>query len=112
MNHDHLEPLDRFSESDISQLADLFSLMGDGSRLSIILACLREPISVSDIVSKVELSQSLVSHHLRLLRAARVVRSERRGRQIFYVAADAHIRCVIEYMLDHIQEPDSNGDDD
>lgn len=112
MSLGHLESLDSVSEGDVSQLADLFSLMGDGSRLSIILACLREPISVSDIVSKVELSQSLVSHHLRLLRAARVVRSERRGRQIFYVAADAHIQCVIEDMLAHIQEPDSTGDDD
>jgi DNA-binding transcriptional ArsR family regulator len=112
MSLGHLESLDSVSEGDVSQLADLFSLMGDGSRLSIILACLREPISVSHIVSKVELSQSLVSHHLRLRRAARVVRSERRGRQIFYVAADAHIQCVIEDMLAHIQEPDSTGDDD
>ena len=112
MSKGHLESLDNVSEGDISQLADLFSLMGDGSRLSIILACLREPISVSDIVSRVGLSQSLVSHHLRLLRAARVVRSERRGRQVFYVAADEHIQCVIEDMLAHIQEPDSTGDDD
>ncbi len=112
MSRGHLESLDNVSEGDISQLADLFSLMGDGSRLSIILACLREPISVSDIVSRVGLSQSLVSHHLRLLRAARVVRSERRGRQVFYVAADEHIQCVIEDMLAHIQEPDSTGDDD
>lgn len=100
------------SQADLSQLADLFRLMGDGSRLSIILTCLHEPISVSDIVAKLGLSQSLVSHHLRLLRAARVVRSERRGRQIFYVAADAHIQCVIEDMLAHIQEPDQNEEDD
>ena len=107
-----LSQYNQASQADLSQLADLFRLMGDGSRLSIILTCLREPISVSDIVSRVGLSQSLVSHHLRLLRAARVVRSERRGRQVFYVAADEHIQCVIEDMLAHIQEPDSTGDDD
>ena len=96
------------SEEDVSQLADLFSLMGDTSRLRIILTCLHSPISVSDIAEKLELSQSLVSHHLRLLRAARIVRSERRGKQIFYVAADAHIQCVIEDMVAHIGEPEEN----
>ncbi len=96
------------SEEDVSQLADLFSLMGDTSRLRIILTCLHSPISVSDIAEKLELSQSLVSHHLRLLRAARIVRSERRGKQIFYVAADAHLQCVIEDMVAHIGEPEEN----
>lgn len=96
------------SEEDVSQLADLFSLMGDTSRLRIILTCLHSPISVSDIAEKLGLSQSLVSHHLRLLRAARIVRSERRGKQIFYVAADAHIQCVIEDMVAHIGEPEEN----
>ncbi|GAA5317064.1 MAG: hypothetical protein AseanaTS_22680 [Candidatus Pelagadaptatus aseana] len=80
--------------------------MGDTSRLRIILACLHDPVSVSGIAEKLKLSQSLVSHHLRLLRAARVVRSERRGKQVFYVAADEHIQCVIEDMLVHIEEPD------
>ena len=99
------------SEEAVSQLADLFRLMGDTSRLRIILASLHEPISVSDIAEKLGLSQSLVSHHLRLLRAARVVRSERRGKQVFYVAADEHIQCVIEDMVAHIEEPDHEEDD-
>jgi len=89
----------------IEQLADLFSLMGDPTRLRIIMACLREPISVSDIASTLSLSQPLVSHHLRLLKAARMVRAERRGKQIFYVAADAHVQCVIDDMVAHFSEP-------
>lgn len=100
------------SEETISQLADLFRLMGDSSRLRIILSCLHAPISVSDIAAQLELSQSLVSHHLRLLRAARIVRSERRGKQVFYVAADEHIQCVIEDMVAHIGEPDQSEEDD
>ncbi len=105
-------PLNKLgSEESVSKLADLFRLMGDTSRLRIILASLHEPISVSDIAEKLELSQSLVSHHLRLLRAARVVRSERRGKQVFYVAADAHIQCVIEDMMAHIGELDHEEDD-
>jgi len=85
------------SEENVSQLADLFSLMGDTSRLRIILCCLHEPISVSDIASQLGLSQSLVSHHLRLLKAARMVRSERRGKQVFYTAADHHVQCVTNW---------------
>jgi DNA-binding transcriptional ArsR family regulator len=93
------------SDGDIAQLADMFRLMGDPSRLRIILTCLHDPISVTEIAEQLELSQSLVSHHLRLLRAARVVASERRGKQIFYVAADEHIQCVIEDMVAHVSEP-------
>lgn len=95
------------SESDhlVAELADLFSLMGDPSRLRIIIVCLHEQISVSEIAARLQLSQSLVSHHLRLLRAARMVRSERRGKQIFYTAADEHVQCVIEDMATHISEP-------
>jgi ArsR family transcriptional regulator, lead/cadmium/zinc/bismuth-responsive transcriptional repressor len=100
------------SEETISQLADLFRLMGDTSRLRIILTCLHAPINVSDIAAQLELSQSLVSHHLRLLRAARIVRSKRRGKQVFYVAADEHIQCVIEDMVAHIGEPDDSEDED
>ncbi len=93
------------SEDAIVQLADLFRLMGDPTRLRIILACLNDPISVGDIAARLELSPSLVSHHLRLLKAARVLRGERRGKQIFYFAMDDHIRCVIDDMVAHVGEP-------
>ena len=102
-----IHPLTRTeSDEDVERLADLFRLMGDPTRLRIILTCLRQPISVGDIARQLDLSSSLVSHHLRLLRAARVLRSERRGKQIFYSAADAHIECVIDDMVSHVREPD------
>ncbi len=87
-----------------AELADMFRLLGDTSRLRIVMTCLDEAVCVSDIAGRLGLTSSLVSHHLRLLRAARVLRSERRGKQIFYAAADDHIRCVITDMLDHIGE--------
>ncbi len=99
------------SEELVPQLADLFSMMGDTSRLRIILCCLHEPISVSHIAEQLDLSQSLVSHHLRLLKAARMVRAERRGKQVFYVAADQHVQCVIEDMAAHVSEPHGVEDD-
>ncbi|WP_295999661.1 helix-turn-helix transcriptional regulator [Rugamonas sp.] len=96
-----------YSESDpaIAQLADLFHLLGDPTRLRIVLGCLTTPIAVSDIAATLQLSSSLVSHHLRLLRAARIVKSERHGKQVFYSAADAHISGVLSDMLEHIAEP-------
>ena len=94
----------------IAQLADLFHLLGDPTRLRIVLACVAAPIAVSDIAISLDLSSSLVSHHLRLLRAARIVKSERQGKQVFYSAADAHISDVLNDMLEHIAEP-SNGSD-
>ena len=93
------------SDDTVVQLADLFRLMGDPTRLRIILVCLGEPISVGDIATRLDLSPSLVSHHLRLLKAARVLRAERRVKQIFYSALDAHIRCVIDDMVAHVGEP-------
>ena len=94
----------------IAQLADLFHLLGDATRLRIVLACVAAPIAVSDIAAALDLSSSLVSHHLRLLRAARIVKAERQGKQVFYSAADAHISGVLGDMLEHIAEP-SNGNE-
>jgi len=94
----------------VDQLADLFHLLGDPTRLRIVLCCLPAPIAVGDIAAALELSSSLVSHHLRLLRAARIVKAERHGKQVFYSAADAHITGVLGDMLEHIAEP-SNGID-
>ena len=88
----------------IPQLADLFSLLGDASRLRIVTQCLIEYVNVSDLVIATGLSQPLVSHHLRLLKAARMVVSERRGKQMFYRAADHHVQCVINDMIEHVLE--------
>ena len=101
-----------YTESDpaIAQLADLFHLLGDPTRLRIVLACVATPIAVSEIATTLNLSSSLVSHHLRLLRAARIVKSERQGKQVFYTAADAHISGVLSDMLEHIAEPSTGND--
>ena len=98
--HDHSN-----CDPQIAQLADLFHLLGDPTRLRIVLACMPAAIAVSEIATSLDLSSSLVSHHLRLLRAARIVRSERQGKQVFYTVADAHISGVLNDMLEHIAEP-------
>lgn len=85
-------------------LADLFRLLGDPTRLKIVVSCLRTPLAVSDIADRLELSVSLVSHHLRLLKGARLVRAERQGKQVYYEADDAHVRRMIEDMVSHVAE--------
>ncbi len=89
----------------LPELADLFRLLGDASRLSIVLHCMQAPIAVTEIANQTNLSQSLVSHHLRLLKAARLVKAQRQGRQIFYQVADFHITAMLSNMLEHMQEP-------
>ncbi|MEP9327528.1 metalloregulator ArsR/SmtB family transcription factor [Paraburkholderia phymatum] len=93
----------------VVQLADLFRLLGDPTRLRIVLACVDERRAVGAIAESLNLSPSLVSHHLRLLRAARIVRAERQGKQVFYVAADGHISGMLTDMLEHVDEPVSDA---
>ena len=87
------------------ELADVFRLLGDNSRLRIALFCLDRPRAVTEVSEGLGLGISLVSHHLRLLRAARLLRSERRGRQVLYLTADEHVRCVLLDMVEHVDEP-------
>ena len=93
----------------ITELAEMFNLLGEPSRLKIILACLDEEQSVSAIKEKAKLSQSLASHHLRLLKAARLMKSRKEGKQVFYSVADEHITCVLKDMVDHVAEQGDHG---
>ena len=87
------------------ELAETFHLLGDPTRLRVVVACLAGPVSVSDLAERIGASPSLVSHHLRLLKAARILGAERRGKQVFYSAMDDHIRCVLADMIAHVAEP-------
>lgn len=93
------------TESQLPQLADLFRLLGDPTRLRIVVACLRGPTAVGDLAAALELTPTLVSHHLRLLRAARLVKFERRGKHVLYSAADRHVSDMLQDMIEHIAEP-------
>lgn len=89
----------------LREAAEFFHLLGDPTRLRIVVSCLDGPLNVGEIASRVEVSQSLVSHHLRLLRATRLLLAERRGRNIYYAPADEHVRCIVNDMIDHVAEP-------
>ncbi len=97
------------TQQQVADLAEVFHLMGDPSRLSILLFVLEGPRAVGEIADLTGLSASLVSHHLRLLRAGRLVRAERRGKRVFYAVDDAHIRSVLTDMAEHVAEPAPAG---
>ena len=94
-----------------TELADLFRLLGEPNRLGIVVSCLDGPLAVGDIASRLVLSQSLVSHHLRLLRAARLLKAGRRGKQVFYSIPDCHVRDMLTNMIEHLVEPHEQDDD-
>ena len=89
-------------EAQAAELADIFRMLGDANRLRIAAGCLGEPLCVGDIAERVSLSPSLVSHHLRVLRAARFVKARKQGKQVFYVATDDRVRCIIRDMVGHV----------
>lgn len=100
------------SPHQLTILSETFRLLGDPTRLRILFHCLPEPRPVGDIAESLNLSQTLVSHHLRLLRGARLMRGQRQGRQVFYDLADAHIRTILTDMAAHIDEDHGTDDTD
>ncbi len=92
------------AQGDVQILAETFRLLGDPTRLRILFFCLGGPKAVGDIAESLGLSQTLVSHHLRLLRGARLVRGERRAKQVFYHLADGHVSDLLTEMAIHVNE--------
>ena len=99
----------RLSPDQTIELAEMLHIMGEANRLGILLCCLETERAVSDIAAELSLTPSLVSHHLRLLRGARLVRARRQGKQVFYSAANAHVRSVIADLVAHVGEDEAEG---
>ncbi len=95
-----------------TQLAELFRLLGEPNRLRLVAACLNGPRSVGDLTEEVGVSQSLVSQHLRLLRAGRLLKQTRSGRNMFYELPDCHVRTMLTNMMDHVSEPEDHLHED
>ncbi len=95
------------SPQELTILSETFRLLGDPTRLRILARCMAGPAAVSEISEDLDLSQSLVSHHLRLLRGARLVRGERQSKNVFYDIADTHVSGMISDMIHHIREDEA-----
>lgn len=93
------------SQKDVTELTDMFRLLGEPNRLRLVLACMDGPKNVGDLSDTLCLSQTLASHHLRLLRTSRILKAERDGRQVHYAIDDGHVRDVLRNMIAHLVEP-------
>jgi ArsR family transcriptional regulator len=85
-------------------LAETFRVLGDTTRVRILDALAREEVPVCDLANALGLSQSAVSHQLRLLRSLRLVRSRRDGRHIYYALDDDHVVKLFTQGLEHVKE--------
>ena len=94
--------MDSFNENTAERLADLFSTLGDPSRLRVIECLLSGEQSVGQTAAMLGMSDSAVSHQLQRLRVMRLVRSRKQGRRIFYSLDDDHVRRLFQMGLDHV----------
>ena len=86
------------------ELAEFFKIFGDSTRIKILSALLLEELCVCDLAAIVGTSQSAVSHQLRILRQAKLVKFRKEGKTVFYSLDDEHIAKIVDMGLAHVQE--------
>ncbi len=91
-------------EEELQDLAEFFKVFGDSTRLKIMLALLCKEMCVYDISAILGMSQSAISHQLRILKQMDLVKNRREGKTIFYAPADDHIVSILSQGLNHIEE--------
>jgi len=96
-----MSPLDAHT---IDGLTEIFRVLGDPTRVRILEALSRAELCVSDIAAQLDVTESAVSHQLRLLRSSRIVRARRDGRLIYYALDDQHVLALFRQGLRHVQE--------
>ncbi len=99
------------SDAEIIELAELLRLLSEPARLRILLACISQPASVGEIAMRANLSRGLVSHHLRLLRAGRFLRTTRNGKQVIYEPRDDRVFCILADLIGHVVKPPRDDDE-
>ncbi|MBO5917681.1 MAG: helix-turn-helix transcriptional regulator [Oscillospiraceae bacterium] len=88
----------------LNDLAELFKLFGDTTRIKILYALLDAELCVCDIAQLLGLTQSAISHQLRLLKAGKLVKFRREGKSVFYSLADGHVRSILGQGMEHMGE--------
>lgn len=92
------------TEIQLMELADLFKLVSDYTRVRIVVLLTKGALSVNEIAEALDMSQSAISHQLRLLKAGKLVRAQRDGKQMIYQLDDDHVKILIEVGMEHIME--------
>ena len=90
------------SQKMLDDMTGVFKIFGDATRMKILWNLFDKELCVSEISEKTEMSQSAISHQLRVLKEARLIRSRRDGKNIFYSLDDEHIKRIIEQVMIHL----------
>lgn len=91
-------------EEELYDLAELFKVFGDSTRIRILFVLLEAEVCVCDLAAALNMTQSAVSHQLRILKQSKLVKSRREGKSIFYSLADGHVKTIIDQGREHIEE--------
>ena len=91
-------------EDKLYDLAELFKVFGDSTRIRILYALFESDICVCDLAETLQMTQSAVSHQLKILKQSKLVSSRREGKSVFYFLADDHVRTMINQGLEHVSE--------
>ena len=88
----------------LDDLAELYKIFGDSTRIKILYTLFTEERGVGDIARLLGMTMSAISHQLRILKQARLVKPRREGKMVYYALADDHVRTIFAQGLDHILE--------
>lgn len=88
----------------MSDVADLFKMFSDSTRVKILNILLAGEKCVSDVASQMNMSPAAVSHHLRMLRQSNLVSDRRSGKEVFYALADDHVTSILSLGIEHVTE--------
>lgn len=91
-------------ETELYDLAELFKVFGDSTRIRILYVLFEVEVCVCDLAEALNMTQSAISHQLKILKQSRLVKSRREGKSIFYSLADDHVRTIIAQGCEHIEE--------
>ncbi len=91
-------------ENNIERLSDFFKVMGDSTRIKILCALEGNGMCVNQLAQTLGMTKSAISHQLKVLRLARLVKSEKKGKNVFYCLDDEHVKIILEMSMEHIIE--------
>ena len=91
-------------EDELYDLAEIFKVFGDSTRIKILYVLFDQEMCVCDIAQLLNMTQSAISHQLKILKQSRLVKNRREGKAVFYSLADGHVRSIINQGLEHIEE--------
>lgn len=92
------------SDDDLIDVAELFKVFGDSTRIKILFILFENEVSVNELAESMGMNQSAISHQLKILKSAKLIKARRAGKNIFYSLADEHVHTIIGMGLEHINE--------